>query len=420
MGLRNAFNRGPGWRTHLLMRWPVLYLLLAIGCGDSASTGGDDDDVAGGVDAGPGGPNADAGPIETATGCAGVFNADQVLDYHLELAAGDWATVRGDLTFSIEVAAQFRCDGEAAKTVGLRRKRSGGTDKVGLKVDMNELGPGQSHYGLRKLSLENGESSGSASDAVDARALVSEYLSWRLMALSGAVTGRAVFARVFVNGELIGVYVNVEQVDKRFLRDRLGDDSGWLYKKSGGAGDGFKTHETDGLDDPYDDYFCFWGSGNTCAPPSAAELASELPARLEIPQMLRVGAVNALIQNTDGIIAKDNNYYWYDRHTGGRVYLPWDLDTTMNQDMSLFPDSTYTQVLFTHWRPDYEATLAELVDGPLSLAAILAEIDRADQVAGPAFATDPYVTGSMGGAADDLRAYWTAQHAGAAAEVGGP
>jgi len=123
-----------------------------------------------------------------------------------------------------------------------------------------------------------------------------------------------------------------------------------------------------GLDDPYDDYFCFWGTGGGggCPPPSAAELAAQLPSRLDIGQMLRLGAVNALIENADAPLLKDNNYHWYD-WPGGRVYLAWDLDTTMNHDVDPFASSSYTDVLFTNWRGDYETVLRELVDERLSL-----------------------------------------------------
>src|SRR5690606_16493761 len=167
-------------------------------------------------------------------------------------------------SYSTFVAAQFRCNDDAPITVGVRRKRSGGQNKVGLKIDMNEFVDGQTWYGLKKLSLENGVSEGDDSDGIEVRAYVSEYLAWRVMLLSGAISGRASFINLHVNDDLVGVYVNIEQVDKRFLNAWLGDDSGWLYKKSGGVGDGQKTHESDGLENPYDDYFCFWANGNSC------------------------------------------------------------------------------------------------------------------------------------------------------------
>jgi hypothetical protein len=51
--------------------------------------------------------------------------------------------------------------------VGIRRKRSGGTVKVGLEIDMNEIVADQSYYGLRKLSLENDVSEGSTGDGAE-------------------------------------------------------------------------------------------------------------------------------------------------------------------------------------------------------------------------------------------------------------
>ena len=361
--------------------------------------------------------------LATTAGCAGVFNPDQVLDYHLELADGDWSALLADQTNSVYYPSQLRCGDGPAITVGLRRKRSGGAVKVGLKIDMNHFISGQTYYGLKKLSMENGVSEGTTVDGADVATHLTEYLAWRMMVRSGAISGRAAFARIYINGELLGVYVNVEQVDKRFLSSRLGDSSGWLYKHSGGAGDGFKTHETDGLDDPYDDYFCFWESGKTCTAPTADALAQELPALLDIDQMLRMGAVNALIANTDSPLFKDNNYYWYD-WSGGRVYIPWDLDTIMSSHFDVFvgggiggQTSKYTDVLFTHWEDDYDAILTELLAGALSLEAIQSELERARTVAAEAFASDPYVTGTLDDAVSQLDAYWTQRHAEVQAQV---
>jgi hypothetical protein len=275
--------------------------------------------------------DGDSGPDhDGALGCPGVYNPDQILDLHLAMAPGDWQTVLGDMSFSIYVEAEFHCGDEAPITVGVRRKRSGGLNKVGLKVDFNELVKGQRWHDLRKLSLENGVSSGANEDGAEVRDLVSEYLGWRIVQRAGVVGSRAAFADLHVNGELVGAYVNVEQVDTRFLKDRFGDNDGWLVKKSGGDGDGPQTHEDDGMADPYAAYFCFWEKGGqACEPPPVDVLLAELPTHLDIPKMLRMGAVNAYIANTDSPLFKDNNWYYYDWAGGGRIYMPTDLDTTM-------------------------------------------------------------------------------------------
>ena len=156
------------------------------GAGAAGSTGGSGSGGAGGT-----GGLVPPGPLDTQTGCAGVFNPDQILNFQLGVAPGDWAALVADTSYSLMVQARLRCNGGAEQLVGIRRKRSGGQQKVGLKIDINEFVPGQSFFGLRKLSLENGVSSGTNSDSGDVRGLLAEYLGWRLMVRSGAVSGRA-------------------------------------------------------------------------------------------------------------------------------------------------------------------------------------------------------------------------------------
>jgi hypothetical protein len=381
--------------------------------------------LAGGATGGTGATDSwPRGALDTDQGCSGVFNPDQLLRFALQMDGGDWSALLADTTYQRVFQARLRCNDEPELVVGIRRKRSGGQQKVGLKIDINHVVAGQHFHGLRKLSLENGVSSGTSTDSGDVQALVSEYLAWRLMVLSGAITGRAAMVSVTVNGSALGVYVNVEQVDKTFLKSRLGDDDGWLYKRSGGVDDGFKTHETDGLLDPYAAYFCFFGKGGASCPlPSAADLARDLPARLNIPQLLRMGAVNALIANSDAPIFKDNNYYWYDWAGGPRVYLPWDLDTTMNSSLNVFTGgvggqvSFYTDVLFSSWAGDYKAIVQDLLAQKLTAAAIGGELDRVARVAGAALDADPHAGGSSGPAVTALRSWWTARLAAVQTQV---
>lgn len=354
-------------------------------------------------------------------GCAGPFNPGQVLDLRLTFAAGDWEKLKADTSNTLFFAADFSCGGEAALPfkVGVRRKRSGSVDKPGIKLDFNYYQPGAEWQTLKKLSLENGISEG-PDTTVSLRDLVAEYLGWRMMNLSGAHSSRAAFARLFVNGAFVGTYVNVEQVDRRFLRSRLGDDTGWLYKHSGSSGDGYKTNV--GVPNPYEAFLCFLDANppSGCQRPTDAGLATYLPEHLDIPQMLRFGGVNAIIANTDAPFVKTNNFIFYDYAPAPsghrRVYLPWDLDTTMKDAAAPFffgaqGTSLYTSVLFTHWEADYDALLTGLLAGPLQLAAIQGELDRVAAVAGAALDADPTVAGETTAAAcAELGSYWSARH----------
>jgi hypothetical protein len=337
------------------------------------------------------------------TGCSGPFNPGQILDLHLSFAPGDWEALKADsVANALFFPAYFSCGGDPALAfqVGVRRKRSGSIDKPGIKIDFNYYQAGAEWQTLKKLSLENGISEGGSSASVGE--LVSEYLGWRMMTLSGAHASRSAFVRLFVNGAFVGTYVNVEQVDRRFLRSRLGDDTGWLYKHSGSSGDGYKTNST--IPNPYEDYLCFWDK-NPCTAPSAEELATYLPEHLDVVQMLRFGGVNAVIANSDAPFVKDNNFIFYDYApqpaTHRRVYFPWDLDTTMRGTPPIFggPGMTlYTSILFTHWEDDYDALLTELLAGPLQLSAIEGELDGVVAVV-------------------ELKGYWRARHPQLTAEL---
>jgi hypothetical protein len=405
------------------MRIATASLMLALAaCGGSPGGSGDDagDDDAAGPDGGYPGTGDD---LDTAVGCPGVYNPDQMLDLHLAMEPGDWATVQNDCSFTTYVPADLSCGDGPPIRVGVRHKRSGGTSKPGLKVDINHYVAGQSFFGLKKMDLENGVGSsmdGCGDDGSSAGALLSEYLGWRLHVRSGEMTSRAAFVDVSLNGDPLGVFLSVEPVDKAFVERRLGDDSGWIWKFSGSPGDGQQTN--DGVDDPYDDYFCFL-ENNGCATPSPDLLAADLPVKLDIPQLLTVGAVNALIANHDAIMLKLNNYIFYDRASGPRTYFPWDLDTAMSDDYDVFtgtvPGGTtvFTDALFTSWEDDYDAILTALLSGPLSLDAVDEEIARAVEVAGPGLEADPFVGGDAAAAGAALSAWWASRHAAVSGQV---
>jgi spore coat protein CotH len=342
-----------------------------------------------------------------------VFNPDQLLDYELTLPAADWEALLADDSYSLYFQAELRCGADPPLTVGVQKKRSAGAQKVGLKIDVNHVVDAQTFHGLKKLSFENGRSSGGDVDDGTVRDVLAEYFAWRMMQRGGALASRAAFARVGINGGSPMVYANVERIDKVFLADRLGEDEGWLYKKSGGEGDGLKTHESDGLTNPHEAAFCFWIRGGGCAAPSDETLKDTLPGMLDIQGMLRFGAINALIANTDGLLFKDNNYYYYDRVQGGRVYFPWDLDTALSGDVDVLaggvPGGTtqFTDVLFSNWRDDYVALLRTAVETDLTQAVADAELARALSVAGAALDEDPYASGTTDEAAAALSAFWT-------------
>src|SRR5688500_11960242 len=147
-----------------------------------------------------------------------IFDPTILHTFNIEMTAQDWDFIRRDTTETYR-PGWFSTDGETPIYVAVRRKSSRALPsesnpiKVGLKIDINEYVDGQTWHGLTKVSLGNG--------AVGIR---EEGLAWAMHRMAGETFGHPVafanWARVNVNDQYIGLYINAEQRDKQALRQR--------------------------------------------------------------------------------------------------------------------------------------------------------------------------------------------------------
>ena len=197
--------------------------------------------------------------------------------------------------------AFFWADGEDPLLVTVRRKSAdplnngGGFIKVSLKIDVNALVNGQKWRDLIKLSLENG----------DDQDVLSEGVAWQLHRFAsgpegyGYSAGMMAWVRLIINGVDTGVYVNVEQRNKQFLRNRglYTPDETWLYKV--GDNDSLELKVGTG-ESPAVGALCyppFRPPSPECPPPDAATLAVELPQWIDMRGMMALATVNTYTGN---------------------------------------------------------------------------------------------------------------------------
>ena len=276
-----------------------------------------------------------------------LYDPFQVRELNLDMTGEDWDTVKNDTTLSIEVHASLWETGDEYNmiSVSVRRKSADRIgDKVSLKIDINDYF-GMPEYpnavsiwnGVKKLSLENG-------DDVD---VVSEGFAWYLHHLATKTSdgytdytpGHAAWIKLIVNGEDMGIYLNVEQRDKTFLRNRnlYTKGSTWLYKAGdkgsnyslkvglpdsptlksvlcyspfgaatsggggGGGGGGNKGGGKKGGDN----------TGTTCeAPQTEAGVTAQLDRYIDMRGMLTQGAVEAFTLAPDAMFSKGKNFYF--------------------------------------------------------------------------------------------------------------
>src|SRR5436190_5294042 len=101
--------------------------------------------------------------------------------------------------------------------------------KRSWKADLEPDGGGQRLVGMSKLNLK-----AMYNDPSQLR----EALAWRLFARAGVPASRHTYAKLGLNATYMGLFSVIEQVDRRFLKERFGDnDRGNLYKAAcGGLG----------------------------------------------------------------------------------------------------------------------------------------------------------------------------------------
>ena len=355
-----------------------------------------------------------------------IFNPLELVALNLEMDPGDWNTIQHDEKFDIEVPAMFWMDGEKPILVAVRRKSSdplGGGPflKVSLKIDINELVPGQLWHGLRKISLENG----------DDQDVASEGICWEVHRLAtgsegyGYDSARASWITLVINDVHTGIYLSVEQRDKRFLQNRglyIGGQT-WLYKMDGGGQFELKVGGPE--DSPTVEALCYapFRTNPDCETPGEEELPGELAKLINMQGMLSLGAADAFISNSDALFTHRKNCFFADFLNGTRMYFPWDLDSALgNASPDIYgDDTTYEIILLGNptIRAQYSQIMNDLICGPLSASSLVAFVDAIEPVLTEALENDAnnQIEGSIADHFDSLRNYLSNRVANVTAQI---
>jgi spore coat protein H len=335
---------------------------------------------------------------------ASLFDPLQVLNLNIQLDPSDWDIIRNDTSYSIERPGYFWADDESKILVAVRRKPTNADgDKVSLKIDIDQYFDSLRWHGVNKLSLENGYD----------KSPVAEGLAFYLHRVAasdepyGYQPPLASWVNVTVNGQNLGVYANVEQVDKAFLRNRdlWVEGQTWLYKQGEigppelrqGPGDASPTFNIL-------DYSPFRTQNPQPTPPPEV-VAAQLPGLINMHSMLTLGAINAFTGNQDELFTKGKNFFFADfgpEASGGlRMYFPWDLDAVFSQvDASIYVSGKgknqsmhpYQAVILANpvFRSQYDQIMFDLLHGPMSVEALHDFLDELLPVLMPSLLADPY------------------------------
>ena len=263
------------------------------------------------------------------------YRPDAVQSVHLKVAREDYQRMVAALPERISVKASFRWREVSLDNVTIRFKGNSSSapnqqHKRSFLIKFNEFDDGQRFLGLRRVSFDNGVQFGS---------LFSEPIITEILQAHGVKTHRCNYARLFLNDEYLGVYVNVERIDESFIEHHLPDANGLLFKVDhGGAGANLQflgsnpatyqrafEPETKSAKQGQPRLVEFIKLINQSKP---SDFAANFDATLEADDFLRVTAVMLFSGAFDQLTGwNPHNYYlYYDAKHARWRYLPWDLD----------------------------------------------------------------------------------------------
>jgi hypothetical protein len=280
-----------------------------------------------------------------------LFVGQQVLDVRLSMDAARYRELEehGNREEYMPAAARLERAGRAAVEVvelGVRHKGAyslhhcwdefGGVrsyelecEKLSFKLKFDAYDPEARFDGLKRLNLH--ASSGDPSK-------LHELVAYQTFRDFGVDAPRATPARVFMNGELLGLFIAVEDVDGRYTAAHFPDaPDGNLYKEvwpNAEAPDAdfrlaLETNEDVG------DVSGLRAFASAVSNATPGSFDSALAPFVDIDALLRYIAVDRALLNWDGIMAfyspvSPHNFYWYeDDSPEARFHLiPWDLDNT--------------------------------------------------------------------------------------------
>lgn len=170
-----------------------------------------------------------------------LFPTDRVLDVQITVAEKDWNKIRLQSRNFFEalqekrkyepieapyvyVTAKVTIDGLEFPEVGIRKKGFIGSqnrNRPSLKIKLNHIDKKAELGGQSMLTFNNNNQD---------ITLMSQFMGYALFNAAGATAPRCGYAKISVNGKLIGLYSHVESVRKPLLKRGFQDDRGTLFE----------------------------------------------------------------------------------------------------------------------------------------------------------------------------------------------
>jgi spore coat protein CotH len=220
-------------------------------------------------------------------------------------------------------------DGVTIDSVGFKEKGfysnwgAAGSVKKPFKVSLSKYVADQKYDGLKKINLSNG---------FEDPTIMRDVLAYKFMRDAGINAPRTAYAKVYLNNTYWGLYVMVEEIDKRFLKNWFANDEGNLFKCINNTSlawqgntvseyeDEFELQTNEDLND-WSQFLRFVDQVNN----SGANFNDSIDAVLDVNKYLYVLAADVIMFNWDSYYEHGRNFFIYNNPDDHRMnWIPWD------------------------------------------------------------------------------------------------
>ncbi|MFN8298521.1 MAG: CotH kinase family protein [Chitinophagales bacterium] len=268
-----------------------------------------------------------------------VFNSGQLIhELRITFTNNKWYdtlthyyTVSSQLDSTIYLmATSVQFDGVMYDSVGCRFKGNSSynnqSQKKSWKLDFEEFKASNELNGLKQINLNNGFKDPT---------LLREKICLDFLRHFGIPAPRADYVNVYVNNQLWGLYILVEEVDKAFLKTHFGNKGGNLYKgdphgdltfKGSAPASYYSSYELKTNETANDWSDLVWLCDNLSNTP-AGQWHDSLYACFNTEDYVKSWATTILFSNLDSYTGSGHNYYIYHNTETDRFeWINWDVN----------------------------------------------------------------------------------------------
>jgi hypothetical protein len=258
------------------------------------------------------------------------------------------------------VEGGFRYGPFSFERVGVRLKGNASfrtlDEKPAFKVKLNYYTRGQRLFGLETFTLNNLEQDPT---------MLRETLAYAVFRAAGVPASRTGYAEVSLNGELLGLYLNIETVDDSFLAHNFDDPSGGLYE--GDYGDDlhpshvWRFEHDEGSNLERTDLLAF----TEWVHREGDQVFYEPASLLDADEYWSFSAAEAVVGHWDGYWIAHNYRVYHEPTLDKWSFLPWGMDQTLRRRIEPFEQLSYLpRRCREHARclPDYVRRVREVID----------------------------------------------------------